>query len=440
MKRVVIIRPAAIPLLFAVALMMPWRTAHAVPAFARQTGMPCNTCHTVFPELTPFGREFKLRGYTLSPTKNQAEGLQEAALPPLSAMIQASLTSLKKKQPDTQNDNVQLPDQLSLFFAGRVSDKVGTFVQLTYDGVEDHFSLDNTDLRFADVTAGNTIYGVTLHNNPTVQDPWNSTPAWRFPYVSSGSASQPAAATQLDGPLAQQVSGLGAYALWNRWLYGELSVYRSSQIGQNQPPDSSNEDVIEGVAPYWRLAAQHDWGAHAVEVGTYGLRTKLFPGGGVPLRGPTNRFKDYAFDAQYQYITEPHIITLHTSWILEDQDWDAAFPLGGVANTSDTLKTLRVDASYFHRRRFGGTLALFNTSGDRDPLLYQPESVDGSRTGRPDSRGWIAELDYLPRLNTKFAAQYTAYNQFNGASSNYDGSGRDAADNNTLYFNVWLAF
>ena len=32
--------------------------APAVPSFARQTGMACAACHTVFPELTRFGREF----------------------------------------------------------------------------------------------------------------------------------------------------------------------------------------------------------------------------------------------------------------------------------------------------------------------------------------------------------------------------------------------
>ena len=39
--------------------------ALAVPSFARQTGQPCAACHTAFPELTPFGRRFKLGGYTL---------------------------------------------------------------------------------------------------------------------------------------------------------------------------------------------------------------------------------------------------------------------------------------------------------------------------------------------------------------------------------------
>src|ERR1700676_4198016 len=38
--------------------------AQALPSFARQTGQPCGTCHTNFPGLTPFGRRFKLLGYT----------------------------------------------------------------------------------------------------------------------------------------------------------------------------------------------------------------------------------------------------------------------------------------------------------------------------------------------------------------------------------------
>ena len=41
------------------------QAAQAVPSFARQTGLACEACHTVFPQLTPFGRVFKASGYTL---------------------------------------------------------------------------------------------------------------------------------------------------------------------------------------------------------------------------------------------------------------------------------------------------------------------------------------------------------------------------------------
>ena len=40
--------------------------AFAVPSFARQTGLSCNVCHTNPPELTAFGRNFKLKGYVLT--------------------------------------------------------------------------------------------------------------------------------------------------------------------------------------------------------------------------------------------------------------------------------------------------------------------------------------------------------------------------------------
>jgi hypothetical protein len=93
----------------------------------------------------------------------------------------------------------------------------------------------------------------------------------------------------------------------------------------------------------------------------------------------------------------------------------------------------------------------FATWGNKDPTLYAPAPTSGSRTGRPNSNGWIVELDYLPFnksggpsfwpwFNPKFIVQYTLYTEFNGASRNYDGSGRRASDNNTLYVAAWFPF
>lgn len=81
----------------------------AVPGFARQTGMACEACHTVFPELTPFGRNFKLHAYTIDNlpqisgmNANRDQTLSLNQLPPLPFMFQASYTSTKKSVPDTQ--------------------------------------------------------------------------------------------------------------------------------------------------------------------------------------------------------------------------------------------------------------------------------------------------------------------------------------------------
>jgi len=37
-------------------------------------------------------------------------------------------------------------------------------------------------------------------------------------------------------------------------------------------------------------------------------------------------------------------------------------------------------------------------------------------------------------------AQYTAYFQFNGAARNFDGSGRNASDNNTFRVFSWIYY
>ncbi|MDP9012295.1 MAG: hypothetical protein M3O41_06495, partial [Pseudomonadota bacterium] len=61
---------SACMLAFAVAIICA-TPAHALPSFARQTGKPCATCHTVAygPALTSYGRQFKLNGYVWGDAK-----------------------------------------------------------------------------------------------------------------------------------------------------------------------------------------------------------------------------------------------------------------------------------------------------------------------------------------------------------------------------------
>ena len=84
---------------------------------------------------------------------------------------------------------------------------------------------------------------------------------------------------------------------------------------------------------------------------------------------------------------------------------------------------------------------MFSTTGTSDKVMYASgTAVLGSASGNPATRGAMVELDFLPWLNTKLGVQYTAYTRFNGASSNYDGFGRHASDNNTVYLFIWIAF
>lgn len=452
------------------------RPALAVPSYARQTGQECVACHVSFPELTPYGRYFKLTGYTIGKTFISSEGFNYL---PLAVMAQASVTNTKNNNttdPDTgqtvpvnQRNNSFVFTGASVFLATKVNDYIGTFIQWSYDNLATtadgslggHSGIDNTDIRVvgryssAGAAEPDLIYGMTLNNNPTAQDPWNSTPAFGFPYTASPLAQTPAAATQIDGTLAQQVAGVGAYGWWKKMVYGELSLYRTAdgalgplRAGQDIHTDGGVAAIQNWNNPYWRLALSHDWGANSVMVGTYGMIVNRYPSN-FDTSTATDRYRDIAIDAQYQYITDPHTFTAQTTYISEKQSYNASYAAvqqtgTGIgagptpANPTDTLNTFKLKGTYYYERKYGATLAYFSTTGSSDGGLYGSDANGNPNT--PNSNGYIIELDYLPIQNIRLMAQYTGYNKFDGAKYNYDGNGRNANDNNTFFFNVWVAF
>ncbi len=58
--------------------------------------------------------------------------------------------------------------------------------------------------------------------------------------MSSSIAPSPISSTLIEGALAQQVLGLGGYALWDNLLYTEFTAYRSGQQGTHAPLDSGS--------------------------------------------------------------------------------------------------------------------------------------------------------------------------------------------------------
>ena len=119
--------------LLAVLLLCPF-AADAVPSFAEQTGQPCAACHVgaFGPQLTKFGRAFKLNGYVAGDGKSH--GL------PLAVTTQFSFTHSNNAQSGpaaphfAANDNFAI-DQVSIYYAGRIAPRFGGFMQFTYDGV-----------------------------------------------------------------------------------------------------------------------------------------------------------------------------------------------------------------------------------------------------------------------------------------------------------------
>src|SRR5574340_1570459 len=71
--------------------------ASAIPSFARQTGMACNSCHfQTYPALTSFGRAFKSGGYTMIGAQGKVEGEHGLSIPEtLNASVYAQLRYIK---------------------------------------------------------------------------------------------------------------------------------------------------------------------------------------------------------------------------------------------------------------------------------------------------------------------------------------------------------
>lgn len=430
----------------AVFLLLNLESAHAVPSFARQTGLSCNVCHSNPPELTAFGRKFKLNGYVLNDTTakdkvGNAKDLLLSKYIPISVLILLSNTSFQKKQPGTQNNAAGFPQQLSLFLAGGYASHFGGLAQVTYTHSDDHFSMDNTDLRYANqkkLGGKDWEYGITLNNNPSVEDVWNSTPAWGFPWISSESGVGSVASPIIQGALGQDVAGVGAYSMWNNHLYTNMTFYRSEHAGAPTPVTGTGQTYnISGVAPYWRAGWQQTWGANYLEIGAYGIFMNSFPGA---VSGQEDQYVDPSFDFQYERPFGANLLTAHGTYIHESADLDATYAAGGASIKSNHLNTFNLDGTYHWTNRYTATGDLFSTTGNRDALLYAPAAVTGSNNGRPDTSGYTAQFAFWPVQNIDLSVNYTGYFKFNGATTNYDGANRNASDNNTVYAALWLNF
>jgi len=421
--------------------------AAAVPSFAAQTGRPCEACHVggLGPQLTPFGREFKLHGYTARAVSFNV---------PFAAFIHNSYTHTQKAQEPSPapsfgpNDNVAI-DQISVFLAGGVGSHFGAFIQNTYDGVAKAFTWDNLDVRAvtpAHIGGADMVLGLSLNNSPTVQDAFNTLPAWGFPYTTSSLAPSPAAAP-IIGNLAQTTIGLTAYAWINSSLYAEFGGYRSPSAGflTHAGADPFDPGKIDGEAPYARLAYNKNFGDRNFELGAFWLNANLFPGRDQTT-GLSDHYADIGLDGSYQYFApNKDVFTINARYTHERQALDASRALGLASGPIDDLDDFRVDASYYWRSKIGASAQLFDTWGSPDALLYA-----GNRIPRPDSSGVVLQLDATPygdgkspfgqRFNLRVGVQYTAYFRFDGASTNFDGFGRSAADNNTLRVFTWIYY
>ena len=439
--------------------------AEALPSYARQTGQPCASCHTAFPELTPFGRRFKIGGYTM--------GGGDWKGPPVAAMYMPSFTHTNSPQDSPPaaglrtNDNL-VSQQVSGFIAGQLIGNLGSFIQITGNPVDGGVILDASDVRYADTTklfGNDLIWGLDANNTPTVEDPWNTTPAFGWPQISSTIA--PAFApplTHIESGLGQIIGGGGPYFFWNDMLYGALIAYKGLPVAALQAFGTGNSttDALSNVAPYWRLAFEPHWGNHYLMVGTFGMYSQITPGRQYGFG--TDNYLDVGFDSQYQYDGDQYSLTVKLTDIMEWQRLNATYALGGASNLGNTLNSFKANASFVWDHTYSIGFGYFNINGSSDCNMYgsaaAPCMPDGlgafpnSYLASPYGNGLILDLAYIPfshgapfpysTWNARIGIQFTQYLHLYGGNNNFDGSylggTHNASGNNSVFAYVWLAF
>ena len=456
-------------------------SAWALPSFARQTGWSCAACHTSYPQLTPMGRMFKLLGFTTTNLQRQQKlqakfgnsvGLLISRVSQFSIFLQASATNVAGGQVAlgnansgaSPNNNVQFPQQVSLFYAGEITPHIGSFLHITYNGNGGSFAFDDSSIVWAHPwklgTNNLLVTGVDVNNTPTAMDLWNTVPDWQAPFFSSnysswGAVPQPfiVSSAGANYPLA----GIGIYGADifgpNRanWLYADADVYTNGQGTGNNPVagiggtsgfasafGNGPTGRLSGAAPYVRLAYQHDWGNWNWEVGAYSMWSSVYDSPDSKT-GPIDAFDDYDLDTQLQWLdtSDNNNVTVRAAWVNEQQRFGAGSAISP-NSTSGNLNLFNLNATYWYHDHYGIQGGYRNVWGSANSDLY---TSTYSPNGSPDtSNEWI-EASYLPWWNTRFSLRYVMYNKFRGvgsASSNNLGYGASAY--NTLELLAWISY
>lgn len=445
--------------------------SRAIPVFARQTQQNCVACHVggQYPELTPYGRYFKLTGYT----QGVKQSTEDGKAIPIAFSLQFGVNQMSKNKADgnpaapagtpidARNGQLAL-DQASVYTGGRIADNVGLFAQYTFawDHGNNHsgtFGADNIDLRYADhLVFDNTdvIFGASLNNNPGLTDVFNSSAAWSYPfqYSASGSGTAPPFQTAIESFYGGGTArGINAYVYLDKSWYAEFGSYMANSAltkfltytSDSGAPSHDGSVPLRGANSYYRLAYTTEWGPSNAMVGAFGMRSRV--GDGTDS-GLATTYNDRGVDAQYQYISDPSVVSAqfrYTDESIRDPN-NLVF-----ANSRANLRSVYAKAMYVYRAKYGAALAFWSERG-RSDAAYADASGNANffscldapacTTGSPNTKAWIPGIFWQPLQNVRLTLYRTVFTQFAGASRNYDGFGRNASGNDSTYLYVWMDF
>ena len=437
-------------LLCAVALALP-KNAHAIPSYARQTGFACDICHTVYPHLTPFGRDFKLHGYVMDTAEcvkasgnAQMCGVNINRIP----MVSARIVSMWSNQaggdhvvprgittagqgfmsfPSGYNDKetFNLVGDSSIYFGGKIAPDMGTFLEFT--GIDDEggsLGLGAVDIALTgpETTLGDKslLYGIRGVDSVFTGDPSNSLGMWGLTSQLMGMSTH----NTLFDPNRAMVEGGELYGMWGNFndggLFATVGFYHPTgtqtsgsfvqgNIAGSGALNTSSVDVAPRLAYYFPQS--HDLYAEIGASGYFGKEGMIAPTtASIPNPYYNDNYYDYALDAQLQYIGDKNLAELFAVYQGQNdnkfygQDMYSGTDYG-TDGTSVQRNGLAIAADYYYKRTYGAYVKYLYQSSDK----VKDINVAGAILG----------LSWYPWENVQLMVEQALYSTYNPGVAQY---------------------
>jgi hypothetical protein len=245
--------------------------------------------------------------------------------------------------------------------------------------------------------------------------------------------------------------GFNGYVYFDKSFYAEFGSYMATKGLTNfltytsdaSAPAHNGSVPLIGANPYYRVAYTTEWGPSNLMVGAFGMRSRVGDGQGDGL---STLFNDRGLDAQYQYISDPHVVSAQVRYINES----ISDPNNLVyASSPASLRSFYAKAMYVYRAKYGVALGYWSEQGSSDANfasgtsganLFSCLNAPACTTGSPNTKVWIPAIFWQPLQNLRFTVYRTFFTQFLGGKDNYDGYGRNASGNNSTYLYMWVDF
>ncbi len=448
-------------LMCVVALALP-KNAHAIPSYARQTGFACDICHTVYPHLTPFGRDFKLHGYVMD-TAESVKASGNAQMPGVNInripMVSARIVSMWSNQaggnngivpkgvttagqgfmsfPSGYNDKetFNLVGDSSIYFGGKIAPNMGTFLEFT--GINDEggsLGLGMVDFAVAeapDTTLGGkqVVYGIRGVDGVFVGDPSNSLGMWGLTSQLMGMSTH----KTLFDPNRAMVEGGEIYGMWGSFndggLFGMVGFYHPTgtqtsgtfvqgNIAGSGALNTSSIDVAPRLAYYFPQS--HDLYAEIGASGYFGKENMIAPTtASIPNPYYNDNYYDYAVDAQVQYIGDKNLAELFAVYQGQNdnkfygQDMYSGTDYGK-DGTSVQRNGLAIAADYYYKRTYGAYVKYLYQSSDK----VKDINVSGAILG----------LSWYPWENVQLMVEQALYSTYNPGLAQYANTSLSPSD------------